>query len=276
MLEVFYQLPSGLFAANAEYLSVSQPISGVNWWNKRDAYGRPLDQSDLLYRKVEKIADIDGDKITDLVVRYTKSSGVFDRSNDYEIYLGSNDEGKLDFGREPSSIIRAEGTLTDLQFIDLDNDNRLEVLVSGFDIGVSQVIGALLSGSIDQDVYLFKMDQQSRFKDKANLTKQVQLNFSLTSGQSGKPVVTLGDLNGDGYDELILSNDDNELKVFFGQFGNIPFSKSNQTLTMTLPKEGSMVSLGDINLDGKDDILLQYGRQDDKALQRQIKVLLSQ
>ncbi|MFA0373254.1 FG-GAP-like repeat-containing protein, partial [Vibrio sp. 10N.222.54.F6] len=115
------------------YVSVRQPISGIDWWNKRDAYGEQLDQSELVYRKVEELKDINNDGITDLVVRYTKSSGVFDRANDYEVYLGENQKGKLVFPKVANSVVKAEGTLTGLQFIDIDSDDKVEVMVAGFD-----------------------------------------------------------------------------------------------------------------------------------------------
>ncbi|WP_119967739.1 FG-GAP repeat domain-containing protein [Shewanella japonica] len=274
-LEVYYQQEDGQFSEIAEFISVSQPISGVDWWNKRDAYGENLDQSDLLYRKVERIGDVNGDGISDLVVRYTKSSGVLDRVNDYEIYLGINNNGKLTFPREANTTIKADGTLTGLRFEDLDNDEVDEVIVAGFDIGLSQIVSALLSGSIDQDVHVFKMNDASMFADKANVSKEVELSFSLTSGQSGEPVVALADINGDGFKELLLSDDNEELDIYYGQAGREPFKKRAEEWSVTIPVEGAMLSAVDINADGKDDLLLKFGRQDPENLQRRFSVLIA-
>lgn len=275
-LESYLQTSQGGFNSIPSYHPMRQAISGVDWWLKRDAFGDQLDQSSLIYRKVEEIQDIDNDGITDIVLRYTKSSGVLDRVNDYEIFLGQNSEGKLTFPIEPNSVIHAEGTLTGFEFIDIDNDETLEVMVSGFDIGLSQIIGALISGSIDQDVYLFKMDENGLFAKKPNITKEVELSFSLTSGQSGQPVIKLADFNGDKKQDLLLSDGDTELKVYLGESSSSLVGKRGEELEVHLPKEGDMLSIVDLNYDGKDDILIKYGRQDDKGLLNQFKVIVSE
>ncbi|WOT04697.1 FG-GAP repeat domain-containing protein [Shewanella youngdeokensis] len=273
-LALYKQVANGMFSPVAEYVSVRQPISDINWWNRRDAYGEQLDQSELVYHKVEALNDINNDGITDLVLRYTKSSGVFDRVNDYEVYLGQNQQGKLVFPKVASSVVKAEGTLTGLEFVDIDNDEKVEVMVSGFDIGVTQIIGALLSGSIDQDVHLFKMNSQGHFALTPNMTQDVELNFSLSSGQSGGPVVKLADMNGDGLKDLILSESDDTLKVYLGLQGNKLFATAAQKYQVKLPQEGEMLKTDDLNGDGKHDIIIKYGRLDSKLLLNQFKVLL--
>lgn len=274
--EVYYQQDDGLFTVLANYLPVSLAISGQDWWNKRDAYGEALDQSNLVYRKVEHLGDINHDGLADMVVRYTKSSGVLDRVNDYEIYLGSKTKDKLQFAKVPSSVIRAEGTLTGFELVDIDNDKVDEVLVSGFDIGVSQIIGALVSGSIDQDVHLFKSDASSRFASKANITKEVELSFSLTSGQTGQPVVTFADIDGDGYQDLLLSGGEQALTVHLGEPSDSLFNRNDETLKLQLPRDGEMLTVSDLNHDGKDELIIKYGREDRQALQQQFMVIMAQ
>ena len=278
-LEVFYQKDNGMFNELAQYIPVHLAISGVNWWNKRDAYGEQLDQSDLTYRKVEVLKDINGDNITDMVVRYTKSSGVLDRVNDYEVYLGKVSNSQLSFPKKPDSVVRGEGTLTGLEFIDIDNDDKDEVLVSGFDIGLSQVIGALISGSIEQDVHLFQMDEQGLFSAEPDLTKAVEMSFSLTSGQTGTPIIQLADLNGDNHKDLILSDGREALRIYLGNASNnkakSPFVSRSRKIELALPQDGEMLSSEDLNGDGKDDLLIKYGRQDEVSLQSQFKVIIA-
>jgi hypothetical protein len=273
--EYFLQNQDNQFTKQAKHLKINKLISGIEWWNKPSADGENVDQSQLVYKKVEQVKDINNDNITDMVVRYTQSSGVLDRINDYEVYLGKNIDGQLTFADKPNSTIKAEGTLTGLEFIDIDNDKKLEVMLVGFDIGLSQIIGALLSGSIDQDVYVFKMDDKDNFTKDLMVSKEVELSFSISSGTSGSPVVKLADINGDKKQDLVLSDGDDTLKVYYGINGKKLFSKKAHKYKVSLPKQGSMLISDDLNGDGKDDLLIKYGRQDDGKFKNMFIVLLS-
>ncbi len=274
-LIVYRQDPQGMFSQTPVTLAINSDISAIQWWDKKDDAGDNLDQSKLIYRNLEELRDIDNDGNLDLIVRFTQSSGVLDRTNDYEVYLGKNVNGKLTFDNEASSVIHADGTLTGLEFVDINNDKKSEVLLAGFDIGLSQIIGALVAGSIDQDVHLFKMDQNNNFAKKPSVSKEVDLNFSLSSGRSGSAVVKLADINGDGFKDLILSEDDDMLKIYFGQSGEKPFVRRSARYKTQLPLDGEVMQVADLNNDGKDDLFLKYGHLDDASLNNKFKVLLS-
>ncbi|GAA0812073.1 hypothetical protein GCM10009111_05510 [Colwellia asteriadis] len=273
---IYTQLNNGQFSLLPTIINVNDTISGYEWWTKKDDSGEQLDQSNLVYRKLDELRDVNADGITDMVVRYTKASGVLDRVNDYEIYLGKKQQDELIFSTSANSVIRAEGTLTGLQFIDIDNDKKLEVLLSGFDIGLSQIIGALVAGSIDQDVYIFKMNASDNYEEKPNISKEVELNFSLTSGQSGSAIVQLADITGDGLKELILSEDDDELLIYRGQAGKKSFAKRSRSFETLLPKDGNLVSVTDLNNDGKEDLLMNFSNLDGKDSKSKFKILLAQ
>lgn len=273
---IYPQYENSQFSRESTHVAINEAISGTEWWNKRDESGEQLDQSDLEYRKLEELRDVNADGITDMVVRYTKASGVLDRVNDYEIFLGKKSDDGLSYLPEADSVIHAEGTLTGLEFVDIDNDDKLEVLLAGFDIGLSQIIGALVSGGIDQDVYVFKMNTQDKFPKKPAIKKDVELTFSLTSGQSGSAVVKLADLNGDGLKELVLSDDDDELKIYIGQKGKKSFKKRSVSYDTQLPKDGNLVMVEDLNGDGKEDLLMKFSRVDGEGKNKEFKVLFSQ
>lgn len=274
-LKVFTQNGNGTFVENAHDLSLPVEVSALNWWEIRESDGQQIDQNKLSHRTVHKIEDINDDNIADLLVRFSQSEGVLDRQNNYEIYLGKLVEGELTYSAKPENTITADGTIGELKVVDVDGDKRSEIMVSSFDIGVSQIIGALLSGSIDQDVYIFKMDEQDRFSEDPQVDKEVELSFSLSSGKSGQPVVKLADFDGDGLKDLMFSSGEKRLKVFQGNTKKRMFKRRSSKIKVNVPKDGQLVDTLDINDDGKEDVVIRYGRQDDKELSNKLVLLIS-
>ncbi len=260
-LLVHYAQDDNAFDPQASEVSINSQISGQNWWDTRNADGSNLDQSSLDHKNLERMDDINGDGITDLVVRHSTSSGVLDRTNDYQVYLGKKTEQGIVYGQQPNTVLASEGTVGDIEFVDLNQDARQEVLVSSFDISVSQIIGALLSGSVDQDVLIYVQDIQSG-AFKKSISKEVELTFSLSTGKSGAPVVKLADLDGDGFKELILSADENRLKIYAGVNGDKYIASRAQKFSLPLPQNGVLLSSDDLNHDGKEELLVRYGVED--------------
>ncbi|TQV88373.1 FG-GAP repeat domain-containing protein [Aliikangiella coralliicola] len=274
-LKVFPQNGNGTFKPQAHNLQLPIDISALDWWEIRESDGESLDQNELSHRTIDRIEDINNDQIPDLLVKFSQSEGVLDRQNDYEIYLGKIVEGAISYPDKPDDVISADGTIAGLKIIDIDGDKRSEIMVASFDIGVSQIIGALLSGSIDQDIYFFKMDENDRFGEEPNVDKEVELNFSLSSGKSGEPVVKVADFNGDGVKDLMFSDGEKTLKTYQGNDSQKLFARKSTKHKVLIPKDGELVETTDINNDGKEDIIIRYGRQDDEKLSNKIILLIA-
>ncbi len=269
----FEQTEDGLFSSISNIIALPNQVSALPWWSIRGADGESVDQSQLEHRMVETIEDINGDGISDLMVKQTQSSGVLDRQNNYEIYYGKNEKGSLTFSSEVDTRIAAEGTLSGLEIIDVNGDQRKEILVSSFDIGVSQIIGALMSGSIDQDVYLFTLDAEDKFNPEPLFSEEVDLNFSLSSGRSGQPVILSSDLDGDGLNEMLLSANEERLAIYRGKSNEEMFESRAKRHRLALPQDGSMLSASDLNNDQKEEVIVRYGKQDDVELRRKVIIL---
>jgi hypothetical protein len=270
---VFQQTSDGLFSTIANQITFPINVSALPWWFIRGADGESVDQSQLEHRMVETIEDINGDGISDLMVKQTQSSGVLDRQNNYEIYYGRNYQGELKFNAKVDTRISADGTLSDLKIIDVNNDQRKEILVSSFDIGVSQIIGALMSGSIDQDVYLFALDQNDQFNLEPQFSEEVDLNFSLSSGRSGQPVILSADFDGDGRNEMLLSANEERLAIYSGKAGEDMFESRTKRHHLLLPQDGAMLSTSDLNNDQRNEVIIRYGKQDNETIRRKLIIL---
>lgn len=276
-INYFSQNSAGTFSHSSTQLPLAETIYGLNWWQIREADGESPDQSNLTHRVVEEIKDINGDGLADVIVRFTQSSGVLERANDYEFYFGYiNKNNILGFHKTPSTVIKAEGTLTGLNIIDVNEDNKFEVLLSSFELSVSNIIGALLSGGIDQNVLLFALNDEDNYDKDALISKEVELSFSLTSGQSGEPIVLLSDVNGDKMQDLILSSGEEKLTIFLGNNSTKLFNRKGSKHKMLLPKNGALFEKHDINHDGKADFIMRYGRLDDESMANKITILMVQ
>ncbi len=271
----FSQTEEGRFSTEQSTLELADTIYGLNWWQIRESDGQSPDQSNLTHRVVEQIKDINGDGMVDVIVRYTQSSGVLDKSNDYEFYFGDVDKNdQFSFPKKPTTVIKAEGTLTGLKIIDVNKDNKFEVLLSSFELSLSNIIGALLAGGIDQNVLLFALNDDDNYEDDALISKEVELNFSLSSGQSGQPIVLLSDVNGDELQDLVLSSGEDKLSIFFGKNNSNLFNRKASKHKITLPKDGDLFDHQDINNDGKKDFIMRYGRLDDESMANQVTILM--
>lgn len=289
-INYFSQTEEGKFSSESKSLSLAETIHGLHWWQIRESDGESPDQSNLTHRVVEEIKDINGDGLVDVIVRFTQSSGVLDRANNYEFYFGfankgnksnksskeneSSQNSQLEFPQTPNTVIQAEGTLTGLKIIDVNEDNKFEVLLSSFKLSVSNIIGVLLSGGIDQNVLLFALNDNDIYEDDALISKEVELSFSLTSGQSGQPIVLLTDVNGDKLQDLILSSGEEKLNVFLGKNNSRLFNRKASKHKIMLPKNGELFEHSDINHDGKEDFIMRYGRLDDESMANKVTILM--
>ncbi len=265
---------AGRHSFSQQDIAIREDISAQNWWDILGDDGRQLDQSDLKHRVIERIEDVNGDGLLDLVVRYTQSRGALDRRNDYEFYYGrQNDKGSLSFSLEPDTRVSAQGTLTGLSLEDINGDGRKEVMVSSFEIGLSQIVSALLAGSIDQEVLIYWQDDTGRFPEEPNQNYDTAMSFSLSKGRTGQPLVMLADTNDDGIRDLLLSDGDDAIKLYAGK-AERGFARSKRQ-QVPLPASGDQVIQHDINRDGKADLVIYYGKLDQPALSKRISLLMA-
>jgi hypothetical protein len=275
-LSVFIQNANMQFSLIPSKIKIDKSIYAVDWWDMKGTNGQEVDQSNLKHRKVVELKDLNGDGTPDLTVEFIKSSGVLDKIIDYEVFYGDWLDGKLIYSFTANTSITSKETLSGLSFLDRESDGKQEVFVSSFDIGISQIIGALLSGSVDQNVMMFAMDENGQYAKKPLISQDVEITFSLTSGTRGQPLIKVVDVNADQFKDIVFSDGDDTIKVLMATPAGIrPYAKSALKQKVTMPQNGADAEAVDLNGDNKIDFILNYGRADSSELQQQVVVLLA-
>ena len=177
------------------------------------------------------------------------------------------------FPTDPSTSIAIDERLLEPSIVDLDGDGKMEVLVSSFDISLSDIVSALFSRKVKQDVLVFGMDANGQFSDEPLVRDHVEIRFSLSSGQTGEPMVQVSDLDGDNFKDLLLSDGEEKIKVrLANKKKQRSFAKRASSYDFNLPQNASTVTSQDINGDQKSDLIMYYGRLDDESMKHKIVI----
>ncbi len=274
-LRYYAQNSAGQFASEPVIQTLPFQISQREWWETRNADGQQPDLSDLSHRKLVRATDLNGDQSLDLIVKHTTSSGVFKQRNDYEVFLGVRDSAGLSFPVTANSALRSDSTQFDIVIHDFNQDQRLDIYIPSLDIGVGQIISALVSGEVDMDYDFYTMGDDGAYPIEANLNKEVKMTFDLSSGRSDSPLMLVSDFNGDGLSDLLVNRGDKQLRLHLGERSERLFSRRSQTQTLSLPSDGSLVQAVELNNDGKTDVLFRYSRTDEPAQQQMLMLLIA-
>ncbi len=275
-LSVFAQNENRQFSLTPIKIKIDKSIYAVDWWEMKDLNGQEMDQSDIQHRVVREIDDFNGDGLPDIAVQFTKSSGVLDKTIDFEFFYGALNEGQLTYSEQASTSVTSEETLSNLTFLDRDMDGKQEVSVSSFDIGISQIVGAFLSGSIDQDVLIFSMDENDQFGKKPLVSQEVEITFSLSSGTQGQPLVKMIDINGDAVKDIVYSDGEDLIRALLATPDQKkPYAKRSLRQKISMPTNPYNAATEDLNGDGKTDLVLHHGRADSSELLKRVLVLMA-
>lgn len=272
-LNVYLQQEGGIFEDEARVIEINPMIDALDWEELREADGSGKDQSNLVHRRLNEVRDINGDNIPDLTVFYSQGSSVLKQANDFEFYYGEIQNGLIVFPDNASTRISTGERLGDLQLVDLNNDNKMEALVFSIDISIRDIIAALFSGKVKLDVLVFGTNQEGLYESEPLVKDNVDLRFSLTSGQSGNPIARIEDINGDGLNDILLSDGTDKIKVRLGDNGSKRvFARKSSSHPLSLPQNPDTITHQDINGDSKIELIMYYGRQDDESLRRKIVI----
>jgi len=255
-MRVYYQGVDGGFAEQAVSFTPGVDIVSDAFFSL--TVGEDADNPTGRQAILDGIEDLNGDLLPDLLVYSITGEGLFGKETSYEIYLGKEGaEGTLEFESSPSSAVGSGGIQIDVDRQDLDGDGQLEMIITSFNLGLGSIVRGLLSRSANLDLSIYRLED-GRYPTKPNVKRRITAKLDLSEGEVFVPAVLAGDVDGDGLKDLLVQNGDDELKVFAGTGGNGLFEKSALSIEIALPLASSKIDVLDIDVDGDDDLLVQF------------------
>jgi hypothetical protein len=191
--------------------------------------------------------DIDGR--LDLMVTHI-AGGFSDATTTTYIYFNRDGSWNL---AEPDDRFVSKGTLVSDLFVDLDQDNRLELVRIELKFSLLEIVELLLTKEIDPQVSLHHLQADGHFSPKPTAKKKISTGVSFdTFRPSGfNPPMGL-DVNSDGFMDLVTSADGKGVEIFLGGTEN-HFRK--RSAIQKLPSAG-VINFADFNNDGLPDFVL--------------------
>lgn len=276
---VHYQLTGGGFESKGTPISLNASIADPESISaQRQA---TVGKTKLDYAEFVKTIDLNDDNVVDLVTRRTKQDGIFSNKGTLEVRFGFVTESGLEFNKIPDANLNYDGrmmligdSLRGYQFKDLNGDGLKDLYFPRKDFGFGDIIAGLISRSTDVDVEFFLMKPQQAFAQRPDMAKEVELAFDLDSESAEIPLFTIADFNGDNLDDLLTQTGSEKARLFLGD-GKGPFNRRGSKHQMPFPRNGNLVSVQDINDDGKADILFRYDSTDGEQKAKTMKLWLS-
>jgi hypothetical protein len=103
----------------------------------------------------------------------------------------------------------------------------------------------------------------------------VAIDVDLTSGRTTIPVAEVADVDGDGRKDLLIGDGTKAIRVHRGTEGERSFAADPVRYETTLPANGGLAKIADLDGDGRDDVILRYGKLDEEGLDRTLRILVA-
>ncbi len=210
-------------------------------------------------RVLHSFTDMNGDGVADLGVFSLEGGSMWRMHSTYEVHLGTPapDGGTL-FAPAVSTSAPSAGIPLGIRRHDPGRDGRVVMNFTTFRVGLFKIIGTILTRSAALNLEFYRMEGDS-YADKPSATRKTE--YYALGESEGKaavqPAVLIGEVNGDGYSDLLVGRNRKELHVFFGVPGPKLFARRPQKVAIAMASE-KYTWLVDLNKDGKQDILMHH------------------
>ncbi len=248
-------------------LGLSNELEQETFYNSYE----DIDQTDVVLREVERFTDVNGDGVPDIVTLETVSTGVFNKTTTYRVHHGRLEADQLAFDSEADTVLSSRGFQLSARIAPLD-DTRKMMVTASVQLGVGTIIGALFSRAVTMRINVHPPASDGTIASAPSTTIKGRVRFDFGTGQVEFPTIAFGDIDGDGINDLILKERKRVLYWRRGT-GDGSFETRSKKLEVTGPADGTNVALADLTGDGREELVVLYGRADGEALTGRVAVI---
>ncbi|MFQ5825042.1 MAG: FG-GAP repeat domain-containing protein [bacterium] len=232
-------------------------------------------------RFLMRVIDLNDDGILDIVgTRISTQENFINPKTEVRIYFGKLDNthslATYYFNKEPDQIIKPGGTQLVLDLMDVNHDNKIDLIIPVAKVGLTRIIKMLLTKTVELEAEFYLMNSDGIYPENPNLKTKMVVRFSFRGG-AASPVYEIEDFNGDGNLDILSSQEEKRLVIFWGDSKNVINSSVGAKFNVLLPQNGELVRAMDLNEDNKCDVIITFEEEDalHKRLKNVIKILLT-
>lgn len=233
-----------------------------------------VDQEGLTEKRIERIEDLNGDQIPDILTESIHSEGLFDKQNEFRLHLGRAGEDFVAYETSRDALLASEGLFFDPISTDIDGDGRQDLIIRKARLSFARIIRALISGGVSLELQFYRMTGSDSYPEEANYSTKTKVRFSRSSGQVDIPAFEVADFDGDGLQDLVLQSGGDELGYYHGIASDRLFDSLTTKIDVELPRNGELVDAVDANNDGRIDLVMRYSVADSDELSQSVRLLI--
>jgi len=193
--------------------------------------------------------DIDGDGRLELMVTHIEGS-FSDAITRTDIF--HNRDGTWNLAEPDDSFVSDSALGSDL-ILEVDQDNKLELVRIRQKFSVLEVIEMLLTQEVDSQVTVHRLGTDGHFESRPWVKKKISTGISFDTFRATGFLAPTGiDLNADGFMDFITSADGKGIEVYLGK-GRKPYAR--RTAMQKFPSAG-IIQFADFDDDGLLDFVL--------------------